>query len=134
MADRRAAAFQLRSSNIRVAPLDAPGVDPGSYLVVYRAGKPSELLRGNLSVPPPHQQHDPGPDPRPAPPPDTFPPPSHPSSTTSSPTSTPPSTPNTQASIVTRPRSGRLAPRIRARPLPDRARRYPPAQPTGTPA
>src|SRR4028119_1118241 len=57
MADRRAAAFQLRPSNIRVAPLDAPGVDPGSYLVVYRAGKPPELLHGNPFVPLLPEQH-----------------------------------------------------------------------------
>src|SRR5215210_8773984 len=47
MADRRAADFQLRSSNILVAPLDAPGVYPGCYLVVYRAGEAAELLRGD---------------------------------------------------------------------------------------
>src|SRR5918998_4239038 len=58
MADRRAAAFQLRSSNIRVAPLDAPGVDPGSYLVVYRAGKPAKLLGKNRLVSLPPEQHD----------------------------------------------------------------------------
>src|SRR3712207_3504656 len=43
-AARLAAYFQLRSSNILVAPLDAPGVNPGRYLVVYRAGPEAELL------------------------------------------------------------------------------------------
>src|SRR5215210_6044976 len=41
---RLAAHFQLRSSNILVAPLDAPGVHPGRYLVVYRAGPETKLL------------------------------------------------------------------------------------------
>src|SRR5215217_3621201 len=57
-AARRAAYFQLRSSNILVAPLDAPGVDPGRYLVVYRAGPRAEVLRrhpaGGLLA----EQHD----------------------------------------------------------------------------
>src|ERR671916_2496397 len=58
MADRRAAAFQLRPSNIRVAPLDAPGVYPGSDLVVYRAGKKAELLgRDPLPALLPDQHH-----------------------------------------------------------------------------
>src|SRR5918997_3055859 len=58
MADRRAAAFQLRPSNIRVAPLDAPGVYPGCYLVVYRAGEAAQLLRRNpLPALPPEQHH-----------------------------------------------------------------------------
>src|SRR5215216_6561721 len=43
-AARLAAHLQLRSSNILVAPLDAPGVHPGRYLVVYRAGPIPELF------------------------------------------------------------------------------------------
>src|SRR5215212_11846859 len=43
-AARRAAYSQLRSSNMLVAPLDAPGVHPGRDLVVYRAGPRAELL------------------------------------------------------------------------------------------
>src|SRR5918998_6708182 len=45
IADRRAALFQLRPSNILVAPLDAAGVDPGGDLVVYRAREGTEFLR-----------------------------------------------------------------------------------------
>src|SRR4028119_402817 len=58
MADRRAAAFQLRPSNIRVAPLDPPGVDPGRDLVVYRVAKPPELLRRHFFVALRPDQHD----------------------------------------------------------------------------
>src|SRR5918998_2893277 len=55
---RRAAYFQLRSSNILVAPLDAPGVHPGRYLVVYRAGPRADLLRRDASSGLPAEQHD----------------------------------------------------------------------------
>src|SRR5918999_2453192 len=57
-AARLAAYFQLRSSNILVAPLDAPGVDPGRYLVVYRAGPGAELLGRHALAALPAQQHD----------------------------------------------------------------------------
>src|ERR687898_382765 len=57
-AARRAAYFQLRSSNILVAPLDAPGVDPGRYLVVYRAGPRAELLRRHPAAGLLAEQHD----------------------------------------------------------------------------
>src|SRR3712207_6395879 len=43
-AARLAAHFQLRSSNILVAPLDAPGVHPGRHLVIYRARPETELF------------------------------------------------------------------------------------------
>src|SRR5215204_6159997 len=46
-ADRRAADFQLRPSNILVAPLDASGVYPCGDLVVYRACEGAELFRRN---------------------------------------------------------------------------------------
>src|SRR5829696_3865467 len=57
-AARRAAYFQLRSSNILVAPLDAPGVHPGRYLVVYRAGPRAELLRRDAPAGLLAEQHD----------------------------------------------------------------------------
>src|SRR4028119_1401123 len=110
MADRRAAAFQLRPSNIRVAPLDPPGVDPGRDLVVYRVAKPPELLRRHFFVALRPDQ----PALAPAPPRSAaaaFSSPCAPTSTTSSPTSTAPSASKTQASIVTRPRRGLLLPR-----------------------
>src|SRR5919202_4306206 len=43
-AARFVAPLQSRSSNIRVTPLDAPAVDPGRHLVVYRARPSRELL------------------------------------------------------------------------------------------
>src|SRR5215204_1376691 len=55
---RRAAYFQLRSSNILVAPLDAPGVHPGRYSVVYRAGPRAGLPRCNAPSGLPAEQHD----------------------------------------------------------------------------
>src|SRR5918995_3183310 len=55
---RRAAYFQLRSSNIPVAPLDAPGVHPGRYLVVYRAGPEAELFGRDTPAALPAEQHD----------------------------------------------------------------------------
>src|ERR671916_17916 len=55
---RRAAYFQLRSSNILVAPLDAPGVHPGRYLVVYRAGPEAELLGRDTPAVLLAEQHD----------------------------------------------------------------------------
>src|SRR5215217_1947685 len=57
-AARRAAYFQLRSSNILVAPLDAPGIDPGRYLVVYRAGTRADLLRRHPPAGLLAEQHD----------------------------------------------------------------------------
>src|SRR5215210_393385 len=57
-AARLAAYFQLRSSNILVAPLDAPGVHPGRYLVVYRAGPRAELLGRHPSAALLAEQHD----------------------------------------------------------------------------
>src|ERR687897_1290811 len=57
-AARLAAYFQLRSSNILIAPLDAPGVHPGCYLVVYRAGPRAELLGRDTLITLPTQQHD----------------------------------------------------------------------------
>src|ERR671917_1729625 len=55
---RRAANFQLRSSNILVAPLDAPGVHPGRHLVVYRAGPEAELLGRDAPAVLLAEQHD----------------------------------------------------------------------------
>src|SRR5215210_1635756 len=57
-AARLKAPFQSRSSNIGITPLDAPGVDPGRYLVVYRARPPGDLL-GPDALPSllPYQHH-----------------------------------------------------------------------------
>src|SRR5215204_5592575 len=57
-ADLLAADFQLRSSNILVAPLDAAGVYPGGDLVVYRACAGAELFGGNTLTALPAEQHD----------------------------------------------------------------------------
>src|SRR5215216_6814988 len=46
-ADLLAADFQLRSSNILVAPLDAAGIYPRGDLVVYRARVCAEFFSGN---------------------------------------------------------------------------------------
>src|SRR5215212_203111 len=55
---RLAAYFQLRSSNILVAPLDAAGVHPGRYFVVYRAGPRAELLGRHPNTALLAEQHD----------------------------------------------------------------------------
>src|SRR5919112_3363512 len=55
---RLAAHFQLKSSNILVAPLDAPGVHPGRYLVVYRAGPEAKLLGRDAPAALLAEQHD----------------------------------------------------------------------------
>src|SRR5215210_3335650 len=57
-ADLRAAAFQLRSSNILVAPLDAAGVYPRGDLVVYRACAGADLFGTNTPFALPAEQHD----------------------------------------------------------------------------
>src|SRR5215212_373514 len=57
-AARRAAYFQLRSSNILVAPLNAPRVHPSRYLVVYRARPRTELLGRHPPAPLLTEQHD----------------------------------------------------------------------------
>src|SRR4028118_2427882 len=140
MADRRAAAFQLRPSNIRVAPLDAPAVDPGGYLVVYRAGKPPELLRGNPFVPLPPEQHDLVPDLDPAVhpehagvhrnPPEERPPgaPDQGAPPNRQGPPAPPPAPRARPPPPAPPRGrGRRAPRTGPPPPPDRPRRYPSA-------
>src|SRR3712207_1388001 len=60
-AERLAADLQSRSLNILVAPLDAPGIHPGRYLVVYRPGPRADLPGG--APPPllPPEQHAPAP-------------------------------------------------------------------------
>src|SRR5918998_4223457 len=57
-AARLAAHFQLRSSNILVAPLDAPGIHSGRYLVVYRAGPETKLLGRDTPAVLLAEQHD----------------------------------------------------------------------------
>src|ERR687889_1203860 len=57
-ADLLAADFQLRSSNILVAPLDAAGVYPRGDLVVYRACARAELFGGDTPLALPAEQHD----------------------------------------------------------------------------
>src|SRR5829696_620810 len=57
-ADLRAAAFQLRSSNILVAPLDAARVYPRGDLVVYRACAGAELFGADTPFALPAEQHD----------------------------------------------------------------------------
>src|SRR5215216_5513587 len=57
-AARLAANFQLRSSNILVAPLDAPRVHPGRYLVVYRAGPRAQLFGRDAPAALLADQHD----------------------------------------------------------------------------
>src|SRR5829696_629939 len=57
-ADLRAADFQLRSSNILVAPLDASGVYPRGDLVVYRACAGTEFFGTNAPFALPAEQHD----------------------------------------------------------------------------
>src|SRR5215216_2520130 len=57
-ADLLAADFQLRSSNILVAPLDAAGVYPGGDLVVYRACAGAEFFGCNALFTLPAEQHD----------------------------------------------------------------------------
>src|SRR5918995_4652092 len=57
-ADLLAADFQLRSSNILVAPLDAAGVYPRGDLVVYRAGARAELFGCNALFTLATEQHD----------------------------------------------------------------------------
>ena len=109
IADRLAADFHLSPSNIPVAPLDAAGVYPRGDLVVYRAGARAELFCADPLFALGTEQHDLVPH-----------------------LDLAASTPKTQASIVTLPSSGRLRPRIRASALPDSARLYPSAYPTGT--
>src|SRR5688500_13568903 len=57
-ADLLAADFQLRSSNIDVAPLDAAGVYPRGDLVVYRACARAEFFGGNTLFALAAEQHD----------------------------------------------------------------------------
>src|ERR687889_1358921 len=57
-ADLLAADFQLRSSNIGVAPLDAAGVYPRGDLVVYRACAHAELFGRNALFALAAEQHD----------------------------------------------------------------------------
>src|SRR5215211_3921331 len=57
-ADLRAADFQLRSSNILVAPLDAAGVYPRGDFVVYRACAGAELFGCNALFTLAAEQHD----------------------------------------------------------------------------
>src|SRR5919112_3956688 len=57
-ADLRAADFQLRSSNILVAPLDAAGGYPRGDLVVYRGCAGAELFSGNALIALAAEQHD----------------------------------------------------------------------------
>src|SRR5918997_7086174 len=57
-ADLRAADFQLRSSNILVAPLDAAGVYPRGDLIVYRGCAGAELFSGNALIALAAEQHD----------------------------------------------------------------------------
>src|ERR687894_1662448 len=57
-AARLAAHLQLRSSNIPVAPLDAPGVHPGRYLVVYRAGPEAKFFGRHAPTVLFTEQHD----------------------------------------------------------------------------
>src|SRR3712207_3598466 len=57
-AERLAADLQSRSLNIFVAPLDAPGIHPGRYLVVYRAGQRAELLGSDAPAVLRAEQHD----------------------------------------------------------------------------
>src|ERR671921_2090610 len=57
-ADLLAADFQLRSSNILVAPLDAAGVYPRGDLVVYRACAGAEFFGCNALFTLAPEQHD----------------------------------------------------------------------------
>src|ERR687894_1275170 len=57
-ADLRAADFQLRSSNILVAPLDAAGGYPRGDLIVYRGCAGAELFSGNALIALAAEQHD----------------------------------------------------------------------------
>ena len=57
-ADLLAADFQLRSSNILVAPLDAAGVYPRGDLVVYRACACAEFFGRNALFALAAEQHD----------------------------------------------------------------------------
>src|SRR5918998_596619 len=57
-ADLLAADFQLRSSNILVAPLDAAGIYPRGDLVVYRACAGAELFGADTLIALPAEQHD----------------------------------------------------------------------------
>src|SRR5215212_7588996 len=57
-ADLLAAAFQLRSSNIVVAPLDAAGTNPRGDLVVYRACAGAEFFGCNALFTLAAEQHD----------------------------------------------------------------------------
>src|ERR671911_2108193 len=57
-ADLLAADFQLRSSNILVAPLDAAGVYPRGDLVVYRACARAEFFGRNTLFALFPEQHD----------------------------------------------------------------------------
>src|ERR687897_951987 len=57
-ADLLAADFQLRSSNILVAPLDAAGVYPRCDLVVYRACAGAEFFGCNALFTLAAEQHD----------------------------------------------------------------------------
>src|SRR5215207_10631039 len=57
-AERLAADLQSRSLNIPVAPLHAPGIHPGRYLVVYRAGPRAQLLRRHAPAVLLAEQHD----------------------------------------------------------------------------
>src|SRR5215218_6756721 len=57
-ADLLAADFQLRSSNIVVAPLDAAGTNPRGDLVVYRACAGAEFFGCNALFTLAAEQHD----------------------------------------------------------------------------
>src|ERR671910_3583134 len=57
-ADLLAADFQLRSSNIHVAPLDAAGIYPRGDLVVYRACAGAEFFGRNALFTLAAEQHD----------------------------------------------------------------------------
>src|SRR5688572_27990372 len=57
-ADLLAADFQLRSSNILVAPLDAPGIYPRGDLVVYRACACAEFFSTDTLFALAAEQHD----------------------------------------------------------------------------